>query len=213
MIDLIDRLATTEGRLDAALLVPVLRLLADGEPVEVGALADAIGQSTEEVEARLALTPDTEYDEQGQIIGLGLSLRPTNHRLTLDGEELYTWCALDTLLFPVVLGRTAVVESVSPVSGQPIRVVVTPTGVSRIEPTTAVVSMVNPEQMTSVRSAFCHEVHYFTSLEDAAPWLEAHPGAELLPVLDAYQFAVTLTKRLLAATGDVTASDTCDRCR
>lgn len=211
MTDLIDRL-TTDGGLDAALLVPLLRLLAAGEPVDVGGLAEAMGQSANDLEARLAAVPDAERDEQGRIVGLGLTLRPTRHRFTLDGEELYTWCALDTLLFPVVLGRTAVVESVSPVSGQPIRAVVTPAGVSSIEPPAAVVSLVNPDQMISIRSAFCNEVHYFTSTADAAPWLDAHPGAELITVADAHRLAVTMSDRFLAATSEAVAGQTCGHC-
>jgi hypothetical protein len=27
--------------------------------------------------------------------------------LTVDGKQLYTWCAPDTLIFPAVIGRTA----------------------------------------------------------------------------------------------------------
>jgi alkylmercury lyase len=59
----------------------------------------------------LADLPDLETDEQGRIVGSGLTLRPTPHRFALDGRQLYTWCALDTLIFPVVLGQGATVES------------------------------------------------------------------------------------------------------
>lgn len=202
MSDLIDRLTASDGGLDAVLLVPLLKLLADGEPVDVNALAAAAGLPIGETEERLTAIADVERDVQGRIVGLGLTLRPTSHRFTVDGEELYTWCALDTLIFPIVLGRTAVIECVSPVGGQPIRVVVTPTGVSSIEPPTAVVSLVNPEQMTSIRSAFCNEVHYFASREDAAPWLDVHGGAEVIPVADAHELAVTLTARFLSIAED-----------
>lgn len=62
-----------------------------------------------------------------------------------------------------------------------------------VEPATAVVSLVNPEDMTSVRSSFCNQMHYFTSTDDARPWLEDHRGATLLPVADAYRLGVALT--------------------
>ena len=173
---LIDRLTTPEETgLDLALLVPLLRLLAAGEPVDVSALAGAAGRTVDEVRDRLAAVPDTEYDNHGRIIGQGLTLRPTRHRFTVDGQELYTWCALDTLIFPTLLDRGASIESVSPTSGHPIRVTVDASGVTSVEPATAVVSLVNPDDMTSIRPSFCNQVHYFTSGDDAQTWLAQHP--------------------------------------
>lgn len=168
--DLTDRLANTnETGLDPGLLVPLLRLLVDGDPVTIEQLASAAGRNVEDVRRGLAAVPDTEYDDLGRIIGQGLTLRPTSHRFTVAGEELYTWCALDTLIFPALLERSARVDSTSPASGDTIRVTVDPAaGVTSVEPATAVVSLVNPDQITSIRSSFCNQVHYFTSPEDAA---------------------------------------------
>lgn len=129
--DLGDRLISpnTTG-IDRALWVPLLRLLATGEPVELGDLAQAAGRTLEQTRQALAATPETEYDQRGRIIGQGLTLRPTRHRFTLDGDELYTWCALDTLIFPALLERSATIESTSPTSGSTIRVTANPTGVA-----------------------------------------------------------------------------------
>lgn len=208
--DLNTRLVSpNESGLDPALLVPLLRLLAAGEPVAVTDLADAAGLTEEATRTALAVTPETEYDAEGHIVGLGLTLRPTRHRFTVGGEELYTWCALDTLIFPVVIDRAATIESTSPTSGGTVRVTATPTGVAAVEPATAVVSLVNPEDLSSIRSSFCNLVHYFTSAEDAQPWLEAHPGGEVLPVADAYRLAADLTTTMLdrVASGTATAPD------
>lgn len=120
MPNFLDRLTIPEeSGLDPTMLVPLLRLLAAGEPVTVEALAAAVGLPVDEVTRRLAAVPDTEYDEQGRIVGQGLTLRPTRHRFTVAGQELYTWCALDTLIFPTILDRPASIESESPVSGHP----------------------------------------------------------------------------------------------
>lgn len=196
--DLVDRLATTEETgLDPALLVPLLKLLATGEPVAIDELAAATGRTAEAVRGGLAAVPDTEYDADGRIVGQGLTLRPTTHRFTVEDRELYTWCALDTLMFPALLERAASIESTSPASGEPIRVSVDPSRVISVEPATAVVSLVNPEDMTSIRSSFCNQVHYFTSADDAQTWLKDHPGAELLPVADAHQLGAALTTSVL----------------
>jgi len=195
------------------LLVPLLRLLVEGDPVTVEQLADASGQSLDAVRRGLAAVPDTEYDDHGRIIGQGLTLRPTNHRFTVAGEELYTWCALDTLIFPELLGRSARVESVSPASGETIRVTVEPErGVTRVDPATAVVSLVNPEQISAIRSSFCNQVHYFTSLPDASGWLVEHPDADVFPVAEAHQIGAALTTEFLARLGTTPVCDDCHRC-
>lgn len=189
---------TEETGLDPGLLIPLLRLLAEGDPVTIEQLAAAAGRTLDEVRHGLAAVPDTEYDDQGRIIGQGLTLRPTPHRFTVAGQELYTWCALDTLIFPALLDRPARVESVSPVSGETIQVSVDPAaGLTHVEPASAVVSLVNPEQITSIRTSFCNQVHYFTSSANAAAWLAAHPGAEVVPVAEAYRIGTDLTTGFL----------------
>lgn len=82
-----------------------------------------------------------------------------------------------------------------------------------IEPATAVVSLMNPDQITSIRSSFCNQVHYFTSVGDAAEWLAEHPGAEAVPVAEAHRIGAELAARLLdRSQGDVSAADDCRRC-
>jgi alkylmercury lyase len=206
--DLIDRLA---GSSETTLLVPLLRLIAQGDPVALDDLATAIGLTVEEVHARLAAMPDTEYDAQGLIIGQGLTLRPTRHRFTVAGEELYTWCALDTLIFPALLDRPARVESTSPAGGGTIRVAVDSTsGVTSVEPATAVVSLVGVGDAPSLRSSFCNQVHYFTSPEDAAGWLTEHPSGRVIPVAEAFDLGRTLLPGMLDGAAIPAAASCCE---
>lgn len=197
--DLTDRLTRSEETgLDPGLLIPLMWLLVDGDLFTLDQLAAASGRPLDDVRRGLAAVPDTEYDDQGRIVGQGLTLRPTAHRFTVAGEELYTWCALDTLIFPALLERAATVVSTSPASGDTIRVTVDPTsGVTSLEPATAAVSLVNPDQISSIRSSFCNQVHYFTSPEDAAGWLAEHPEAEVVTVAEAFQLGAALTAGLL----------------
>lgn len=199
MPNFLDRLTIPEeSGLDPTTLVPLLRLLAAGAPVTPEALAAAAELPVDEVTRRLAAAPDTEYDEQGRIVGQGLTLRPTRHRFTVAGQQLYTWCALDTLIFPTLLGQPADIESESPVSGHPIRVSVSDDGVTSVQPETAVVSLVNPDDLTSIRSSFCNQVHYFTCTDDAAPWLGEHPEGQIVSVAEAHQLGAALTTHVLA---------------
>ncbi|WP_218682584.1 organomercurial lyase MerB [Microbacterium sp. BF1] len=199
MTDLTTDLSARLARFDEeALLVPLLRLLVDGDPVIIDDLAAATRLPVDEVRTRLAASPETEYDDQGRIIGQGLTLRPTRHRFTVAGEELYTWCAFDTLIFPALLDRPARIESTSPASGDTIRVSIDPTvGITSVEPATAVMSLVNAGDKPSIRSSFCNQVHYFTSPQDAAGWLTEHPGAQILPVSDAFELGSTVVTGML----------------
>ena len=51
--------------------------------------------------------------------------------------------------------------------------------------------------MSSVRSAFCNQVHFFASVDNAQPWLNNHPGGEVMSVEAAYRLAVTMATSML----------------
>lgn len=194
------RLADTVDRAPGVklwLLRPLFTLLATSEPVTVDQLATQAGRTTEEIRQALADMPDTEYDTQGRIIGSGLTLNPTPHRYETNGRTLYTWCALDTLVFPAIIGHTAQVTSPCRATGEPVRLTATPEGPTHVEPATAVVFLVTPEAPVSVRAAFCNEVHFFASADAAKGWLSEHPGAQVLPVADAYEVGRPLIEQIL----------------
>ncbi len=181
---------------------PLLHLLASGEPVTVDDLAAATGRTADEVRHALARLADTEYDEQGRIIGHGITLRPTPHHFAVDGRQLYTWCALDTLIFPAVLGHPVRVQSPCHGSGVPVHLTVDPDKVTSVDPATAVVSIVTPDACASIRTAFCNQAHFFASPAAAQPWLDRHPKATVLPVTEAFALGGPLTQALLTADGE-----------
>ena len=201
--NLSDRLVASVGQAASARKTPglyraLVRLLSRGEPVTIAELAAAAGQASDDVQRDVAGWNDTEYDRQGRIIGWGLTLRPTPHRVTVDGKQLYTWCALDTLFFPAVIGRPAHIESPCVATGTPIRLTVDPTaGVSALDPPTAVVSIVTPEQMNSIRSTFCNPGRFFATSDAARDWQCKHPGMEVLSVVDAHRASRPLSEMLL----------------
>src|SRR5205085_1692377 len=107
-------------------LPQMVRLLACGRPVALGEIADSGGISVEQIEAVLRGQPGCEWDEDGRLVGFGLTQRPTAHRLVLPTGTLYTWCAIDTLFFPLMLGAPATAESSCPATGRSIRVELVP---------------------------------------------------------------------------------------
>ncbi|MGW5721475.1 hypothetical protein ACWEVP_35235 [Amycolatopsis sp. NPDC003865] len=68
---------------------PLLRLLAEGEPVALDQLAEAAGTGVDQVRQGLAAEPDTEYDADGRVVGLGLTQNLTPHRVETNGRTLY----------------------------------------------------------------------------------------------------------------------------
>lgn len=182
----------------ATLCVQLLRLLAEGRPVSRDRLAAALGSSLAMVDMTLRQVPNVEVDERGDIVAAGLSLLATPHQFQVNGHALYTWCALDTLMYPAVLGQSARVASRCPVSGIWVRLTVTPDGIADLDPADALVSIVVPNAAAAcsdVRGAFCQHVHFFAGPGAGAAWRAAHPEAVLQPVEEAYAVA-----RLLAQT-------------
>ena len=158
-------------------LVPhIQRLLVEGEPVALEQLAEAASWQVKDVEAALLQHPGVDWDGQGRLVGFGLTLRPTPHRFTFDGRTVYGFCASDALQFPVVLGRPGVVESTCPATGRSIRVEVTPERVERVDPPSAMVSLVRPATFDDIRSAGCDLGHFYASPEAAAAWQAAYGG-------------------------------------
>jgi alkylmercury lyase len=116
---LLDWYETQSWTAELEALTPVvLAELARGEPVEAARIAARAGTPAPAVLDLLRGSP-AEWDDDGRLVGFGLTLRATRHRFEVDGRVLYTWCAPDALAFPAVLGIEADVESpaLPPASG------------------------------------------------------------------------------------------------
>lgn len=127
-----------------------------------------------DVEAALHQHPGVDWDEAGRLVGFGLTLRPTPHQFSFEGRTVYGFCASDVLGFPVVLGRSGVIRSKCPATGQGIRVEVTPERVNSVDPPIAVVSLVRPDTLQDIRTEGCDLGWFFASVEAAAEWRAAH---------------------------------------
>lgn len=187
---------------------PLLRLLAEGDPVTLDRVAEAAGTSVIQVRQALAAEPDTEYDSSGRVVGLGLTQNPTPHRVETGGRAVYGWCAMDTLMFPLILARPVRVISTCPATGTDIRLTAEPERVTGVAPASAVVSQVPaPANPCGVRAPVCDQGHFFVSAQAAAGWQREHPESVVLPVADGHVFGRRLLEALFgadAATGALT---------
>ncbi len=166
----------------------LVRLLARGEPLAISGIAEFAQRPAIEVERVLRAQRGTDWDDEGRLVGFGLTLRPTDHRYIVDGRTLYTWCATDTLLFTLILGVGAVAESTCPATGQPIRVELDPNAVTSVEPREAVISeRCQRAEVANLRSEVCDEGHFYASWAAAQRWADEHPEGEVLSVTDAFE--------------------------
>jgi alkylmercury lyase len=196
--DYVERTSGLIQDVEAAELLPhAIRLLAEGEPVALKRLAAATGRPLEDVAAELDVQASAERDDHGRLVGLTLTLRPTPHRFTVDGRTLFAWCATDTLMLPVILGKPGVIESTCPQTGQPIRIELTPDAVERLDPPEAVMSAVRPiGKLADLRAATCSHGHFFSSGAASADWVRDHPDGYVHPVDEAFRLDREVITRL-----------------
>ena len=184
------------GRAFLEIIPQTLALLARGKPASPEEITAASAKSPEEVRATLDQFPSAEWDKQGSVVGLGLTLQLTPHRLELEGRTLFAWCALDALLFPILLERPASIESPCRGTGELVHIEVTSSGIEAIEPTAAVVSIVAARDLTNFRRVSCNNAHFFSCPEAASRWLEKHPEATILSVEDAFRLGWLIAEGL-----------------
>ncbi len=169
------------------LCLPILHQVSRGKPLTMAALGASLQMSQNELEQCLSQAPDTEFDQQGNILGWGVTMIATRHRFQIRQQSLFTWCAFDTVLFPPALGEIAQVHSTCPVTGQTITFVATPEGVIKeLTPPSTVLSLIIPaERSDCMRDTFCEQSLFFQSEQAATPWLATHPGALILSIEEA----------------------------
>ncbi len=184
---------------DQRLSIKLYRLLARGEPVSCNQLAQALDRSTDSVNQTLVRWPGVFYDESACIKAfLGLSVKKTQHRLTVDGRTIYTWCAWDTLFLPELLDATVQISSACGATGDVVGLTVSPEGIQAVEPGDVVVSFLIPdldELRENITASFCHFVYFFRSREDGESWVSEHDGTFLLSLEEAF----TVGKKMNAA--------------
>lgn len=141
-----------------------------------------------------------EFDDAGNLIGLALTLNPTPHRFEVNGKNLYTWCSLDALFLPGLLGTVAEVESFCPVTDQEIKLMVSPEGVTSYTPANMTLTIAVPgiscrtnDSNSSGKSHTmtdgCNRMHIFATPEAAETWVEDNPGVAIFSVEDAFRLA------------------------
>ena len=179
-----------ESTLPARLEILMYRALAEGKPVSAAHLADIAGVPMELAEAIFEQGRELggEWDAEGRLLGNVLTLIPTPHHFRVNGNELDTWCSMDAIHLPGLLGQPAEVDSVDPITGQAIHLTIPPDGVPTYRPAETVLTIVlSGGDRSGPQSPLCQQMHFFASRESAATWLRDHPNATIMSVEEVYQ--------------------------
>ena len=194
--ELAQRFAAATGMLgetDARAALCLYRLLARGVPVSVAVLAEDLDLALDVVGELVASWSGVVFDDSGSVEGFwGLTVRDiAPHRLSVNGHRLSTWCAWDTLFLPQLLGTTARVESVCPVTGAAVELVVDDKGVEWFRPEGLLVSFRDPGDgvVGDVIGTFCRFVHFLASEQAGRAWLDRHRETFTLSLTDAVELA------------------------
>ncbi len=195
------------GQDRSRLLIQVWRSLATGGPVtgeQVDQIVATIGIARDEAERFLRQISERDGDDS--IVGImGLSLNDHPHRFNVNGAQMSTWCAEDTLFLPAMLKQTASVESESPLTKEKIRLTVSTEGIEESSPAGAVVSMVviDPDKadMSSapaIWGTFCHHIFFFASREEGELWAAGRDDIEILSLDEGFELGKQVWSKVLA---------------
>ena len=181
--------------------IRLYKLLLKGVPVRREELATATGQPTRDVVRALdgGLKNLVLYDNERRLTGFGgLAVTPTPHRLVVNGRELFTWCAWDTLFIPELIGTKCVTRSRCPETHEPIQLTVAPDRIENVEPAETVMSFVIPDAgfcdcpTSEGIAGFCDHVHFLANQVAGEAFILQRPDVFLLSLEEAFALAKML---------------------
>lgn len=190
----------------------LLDLLADGKPISIDEVANSFQYPKLIVQGffRFVISPSNfDFDNNGNIIGSGLTLKPTSHRFRIRENDLYTWCALDTLLFPLMLNESAQVQTTCPITNTLITFTMSPEGITGLSPQSAVISIVVPtvqDAKANIRNSLCQFANMFKDKESAMEWKKHHPESLILSAEDAFELSQKIVKKLFLESRSLSGS-------
>ncbi len=193
------------GRDLSLMTLRLLELLAVGRPIPRDKALAAIEElDIDHGKARAFLDSSTERTEDGEIAGFGLTCNLTGHHVTIDGARMSTWCAMDTMIFAIVLGRTLLVESTAPGTEKTVHLTAHPYGPVDIDPPTAVITWprrskdeVDLESVSGIQATLCNHSLLFATRDEAQRWAAGRDDIAILSVRDGFDIARAVAEGFL----------------
>ncbi len=182
-------------------LIHLLEELAKGEPISSEHASEVLGLPLKKIDKMFVAIDAAggQLDDEGNFIGMVLTLKPTRHSFRVDGKDMYAWCSLDTILLPGILEAEGEIESTDPVTGETIRLTITADQVVKVEPAGAVTSVFVPGKTPSetkdsrpvvgADSKVCRSMLFYESRESAERALENYPNIAIFTIEEAFNLA------------------------
>ena len=166
---------------DSLIRKTVLRRLLRGEPVDAASLAaeaNCSAPAVAEALARLSASGALYLADGAVTAAYPLSAVPTDHRVSLDGAEVYACCAIDALAVPAMAGGTGTIESRCASCGAGIAIEMKDDLVVSSRPQRPVVFHVARECCETGPAVLtrCPRINFFCEPDHLSRWRAAHPS-------------------------------------
>jgi alkylmercury lyase len=138
-----------------------------------------------QAEAALRGIEDIEWTADGRVEGFGLTRRPTQHRFRVGDAEMYTWCAMDTLILAAFLDRPVQIQSPDGATGEPLRLETDGQRIIAADPPSIAVSWFFDPAASGFRASVCQIGHFFASRDSAAESAAKYPEGGVMALHEA----------------------------
>jgi alkylmercury lyase len=171
---------------DISFIANVQKELLKGNPIPIANYYKLVDFSNEKADALLEILG--EFNENNQITAFsGLSLTPTHHKFIVQNKTLYTWCALDAILFTEWLDVSSKIVSHDPIDNSLIELFIEGDHLISSNPFPIFISWVEKINSCNIKGSFCNHVSFFSGEQTAAKWLSNNPSGKILTLEDLFE--------------------------
>tara|TARA_R110002050_G_scaffold22829_8_gene62095 strand:- start:9953 stop:10552 length:600 start_codon:yes stop_codon:yes gene_type:complete len=171
---------------DIGFIINIQKELIKGNPIPIVKYYALVGLHIEKANDVLEILGES--NENNQITAFsGLSLTPTHHKFIVQNKTLYTWCALDAILFTEWLDVSSQIISLDPIDNSIIELNIECDHLVSSNPYPIFISWVEKMDSCNIRGSFCNHVSFFASEQTAKQWLSKNPSGKILTLEDLFE--------------------------
>ncbi|SHM89016.1 organomercurial lyase [Flavobacterium chilense] len=167
-------------------IIDIHNELLKGNPIAKNKFYELVNFNIEKANAILNVLG--EFNKNDEITAFsGLSLTPTSHKFIVGNKTLYTWCALDAILFTEWLDVSSKIISQDPIDNSLIELNIDCDHLISSNPYPIFISWVEKTDSCNLRGSFCNHVSFFSSEATAKRWLKNNPNGKILTLDDLFE--------------------------
>lgn len=174
----------------------ILQSIASGHPLPINAILNTPPLSKDSISAVLETLKNNGagINAKDEIDSYILSITPTPIQFNVNNNDLFAWCALDSLFLPGLLDAEAEIKAICPATQTPITIEISPTKILSSSSQGVHLSVMVPgystafddDQVCGFDGAVCGKIHFFVSQEAANAWIGNRNDVTSLSLEDAW---------------------------